>query len=209
MRAFRPFRRVPSIILVAALTFCGSAAASGQDTAVSSTPPKPSSTEDGNSSAPAASLDRIRERLTQPAPLAQSLEKRPTFHVEVEREKSLQELLAELDFDLKSNPAPAGGLYMYEQQRRMFDPIHNPLMQPYAAFSGGEFLTLAIEGLIQKYLGGKLLSSLTSSERERETAAARAEVAAAISNYCAALPAGGAGIGLCSEARRGSGVSTP
>src|SRR5258706_1592484 len=85
------------------------------------------------------SLDRIRELLAQPAPLQQSLLKRPTFKVEVEERQHIQELLATLEFDkTKPSPMPPGGRYGYETQRVMLSSITSPLMQPYAAFTAGE-----------------------------------------------------------------------
>ena len=43
-----------------------------------------------------------------------------------------------------------------EQQRRLFNPTDRPLQQPYAAFSAGEFFTIAIVNLVARYLGGRL-----------------------------------------------------
>jgi hypothetical protein len=187
--------------LLAALLAAG-AAAPRQDTAVSSTGVKtasPPSSVSPSGDAPAAdlavSLDRIRDRLSQPAPLQQSLLKRPTFKVEVEERRHIQELLATLD--LKSSPAPPGGLYGYETQRVMMNSVNQPLLQPYAVFSGSELLTLALEGLIKKYLGGAAINAITTAERARAETAARSEVSRAIVQYCAGLPDAGAGVRLC------------
>ena len=58
----------------------------------------------------------------------------------------IQAILSTLDF--KSGPRRPGGLYGYEQQQLIWNKVDRPLAQPYAAFSGGELITLAIEGLI-------------------------------------------------------------
>jgi hypothetical protein len=90
--------------------------------------------------------------------------------------------------DFKSGPAPAGGLYGFEQQRRLFSPTDYPLMQPYAAFNGGELITIALENLIARYLGGPALNALTQAARTRAEQAAREEVNREIAAYCAARP---------------------
>jgi hypothetical protein len=143
------------------------------------------------------SLDRIRELLSKPAPLQQSLLKRPTFKIEVEEQHHIQELLSTLALESKASPAPRGGLYGYETQRVMLNSLSTPLMQPYAAFSGGQLLTLAFEALLAKYLGWRALSAITTADRARAEAAAHAEVARAIVEYCAGLPDGGAGVRMC------------
>jgi len=131
------------------------------------------------------SLDRIREQLNKPAESRlHNLDVKPDFTVQIAEQRRIDEIMSKLDF--KSGPAPAGGLYVYEQQRMLFNPTDHPLQQPYAAFSGGEFITIAVENLIAKYLGGRVLSALTSAERARAEAQARGEVEQAIAEYCAA-----------------------
>jgi hypothetical protein len=144
------------------------------------------------------SVDRIRAALAQqPArPLFTTLPTdQPTFRVEVRERNRLQELMATLDF--KSGPTPAGGLYSAEQQRVMFPSTNNPLVQPYAAFSQSELLTVMVENLAGKYLLGRTLGAITSADRARAEAAARDEVRHAIADYCAAQPNAGAGIAIC------------
>ena len=179
------------ILLLAALAIPATATPPVQDSGVSSSGVTAASAE------LPVSLDRIRNRLAAPAPLQQSLAKRPTFTVEVEVE--LQQYLREVlsSIDLKNSPPPPGGLYGYEVQRVMARAVNQPLMQPYAAFGGGELLTLAIEGLITKYVVGRALDAITASGRARAEAAARAEVTRSIAEYCAGLPEGGAGLRLC------------
>lgn len=147
------------------------------------------------------SLDRIREALKQaPTQTLRGLNEQAHFRVEViERQKverqKIEELLATLDF--RSGPAVPGGLYAYEQQRIVRPPADNPLAQPYAAFSTSELLTIAIENLIVKYLGGRALAAVTSAERARAEQAARDEVARAMADFCAAQPSHGAGFQAC------------
>jgi hypothetical protein len=141
------------------------------------------------------SLDRIREGLAKPAPLLLRTDRKPDFRTQVEEEQRLSEIIASLDF--RSGPAPPGGLYQYEQQRLSRSPLEHPLMQPYAAFSGGEMITLAIENLIWQLLSGKAADAITDGDRERAEAAARVEVARAIAEYCAAQPRRGSGILVC------------
>ena len=142
---------------------------------------------DGRSDLP-VSLDHIREGLKK-APdrsLLRAVELPADFRIVILEQQRINDIMSKLDF--KSPPAPAGGLYGYEQQRRLFNPTDRPLMQPYAAFSGGEFLTIALENLIGRYLGGRLINAVSAAERERAERRAREEVDSAIADYCAARP---------------------
>jgi ribosomal protein L12E/L44/L45/RPP1/RPP2 len=156
---------------------------------------------DGDSNLP-VSLDKIREGLQQPTPLIsfRSLDERPLFRMQILERQKIEELLASLNF--KSGPIPAGGVYMFEQQRLMFNPVDHPLMQPYSGFSENELLTILVENLVGKYLGGKLVSTVSKAERARAEAAARDEVNAAVAEYCNAQPNAGEGLQLCSNLRR-------
>jgi hypothetical protein len=180
-----------------AAVLASSVAAPRQDTTVSSTggtqSPSTSPAETPTLDLP-VSLDRIRDGLSVPTPLQESLLKRPTFKVEVEQHH-IQEVLA--DLDLKHRLVPPGGLYGYETQRVMLNSVNQPLLQPYAAFSGGELLTLALEGLITKYLGGRAIDAITAGDRARAETAARTEVSREIARYCAGLPDAGVGVRLC------------
>jgi hypothetical protein len=143
------------------------------------------------------SIDKIREALEQPAPLLslRTIDERPTFRVQIQERQKIEALLATLNF--KTAPAPGGGLYGFEQQRQMFPAVDNPLRQPYAAFNQGELLTILIENLAMKYLGGRALNAITNAERARAEAAAKEEVREAVAQYCAAQPRQGAGIQIC------------
>jgi hypothetical protein len=147
------------------------------------------------------SLDKIREGLRQtPALSLRTLDERPIFRVQILERQKIEELLATLNF--KAGPVPAGGVYMYEQQRQMFNPVDRPLMQPYSAFGPGQLLTILIENLVGKYLGGKIGGAVSAAERKRAEAAAREEVNAAVAHYCNAQPNAGAGLQICSSIDR-------
>lgn len=169
----------------------------------SSADAKASQTEDAKPPALNLTPERLRELADQPAPLQQSLVERPTFRIQVEERQRFLTLLRtpEPPDPLDNRPPPPGGVYGYEVQRIALGTINHggTRMEPYAAFSGKEALTLAIEGLITKYLGGRALSSLTDFERARAEAAAREEAARAVREYCAEQIGGGAGIDICSE----------
>jgi hypothetical protein len=146
------------------------------------------------------SLDNIREALQQtPALSLRAIDERPTFRVQILERQKIEQLLATMNF--KTGPTPAGGLYMYEQQRQMFNPVDRPLMQPYAAFGPGQLLTILIENLVGKYLGGKAINAVSKMERERAEANAKEEVRAAVAHYCNAQPHLGVGIQICDTAR--------
>jgi hypothetical protein len=133
------------------------------------------------------SLNRIREGLEKPEESRlKNLDVRPDFSIQIEEQHRINEILSKIDF--KTGPAPAGGLYGYEQQQRLFNPTDRPLQQPYAAFSGSELITIAIENLIAKYLGGKAVDAVTSAARAHAEAQAREEVDQTIADYCAARP---------------------
>jgi hypothetical protein len=144
------------------------------------------------------SVNRIRQALAQPAePLKglKGLDETPTFRVEIRERMKIDELLQSLNF--KSGPPVPGGLYGYEQQRLLFPSVDNPLVQPYAAFSAGELMTILVENLVGRYLAGRAWQSITAAERARAEAAAKEEVSHAIAEYCAAQPNRGAGIQIC------------
>lgn len=145
------------------------------------------------------SLDRIRDGLARPpqGSTLKHLDIKPDFIVRIEEKAHVEAILSKLDF--KSGPAPLGGLYAYEMQQQLGSKNDRPLQQPYAAFSGKEMITLAIEGLMQRYLGGKVLDSITSAQRESAEQAAREEVATAIAAYCDAQPDGGVSLHLCTQ----------
>jgi hypothetical protein len=144
------------------------------------------------------SLDRIREALSRPSDLSglHKLDIAPDFSVQVQEQAHIQAILSTLDF--KSGPRPPGGLYGYEQQQRLWSKVDRPLAQPFAAFNSGELITLAIEGLMQKYLAGEIVNGISHAQRESAERAAREEVSRAVTNYCANQPDAGRSLNVCS-----------
>jgi hypothetical protein len=202
------------LVLVAALMMPTASAASPQDSPVSSAGVSGTQAEPAVSASvdPASrfdpveppvvfpvSLDRIRKLIGRPATVEQVLARRPTFKIEVEEEHHIQQLLSNLEFKDSKPIVPFGGSYNYEINRVMMASLGKPMMQPYAAFSGGELLTLAIEGLIAKYLGMRAVDAISAADRARAESAAKAEVARAIQDYCSGLPEKGAAVRLCTE----------
>ena len=143
------------------------------------------------------SVDKIREALQQtPALSLRTIDERPTFRMQIRERQKIEELLATLNF--KAGPVPAGGVYMYEQQRQMFNAVDRPLMQPFAAFNQGELLTILVENLVRKYLGDRVVDAVSKTERAHAEAAAKEEVRSAVEQYCNAQPNAGAGFQICS-----------
>ncbi len=142
------------------------------------------------------SVDRIRTALERPTLVSlRTLDERPTFRIQILERQRVEELLATLNF--KTTRASAGGIYWDEIQRVTWPAVDNPLLQPYAAFSGGQIVTLAVENIVGKLGAGKLLNAIGNASKNRAQAAAREEVLQAIQDYCAAQPGGGAGIQIC------------
>ena len=147
------------------------------------------------------SVAKIRQALEQtPAISLRTIDERPTFRIQILERQKIEELLASLNF--KAGPVPAGGVYMYEQQRQMFNAVDHPLMQPFAAFNQGELLTILIENLVGKYLGGRAIGAISKAERAHAEADAREDVRVAVEHYCNAQPNAGAGIQICSSVGR-------
>jgi hypothetical protein len=136
------------------------------------------------------SLDHIREGLKRQA--TDSLLKRTDipadFRIHIIEQQKIDDMLSKLDFKSGTGPIPAGGIYAYEQQRRLFNPVDHPLAQPYSAFSPGELITIAIENLVARYAGGALLNSLGSAARATAERDAREEVARDVAEYCDRRP---------------------
>jgi hypothetical protein len=152
--------------------------------------PTSSSAQDAPPNLP-VSLDKIKDALTLPPSLLplRGLNDKPTFKIEVREKQQIKidDLLASMDF--RSGPAVPGGLYGYEQNRLAFPAVDNPLRQPYAAFSQSELLTIVIENLAARYLGGRALNAVTSAERARAEQAARDEVQRALADFWAQMAA--------------------
>src|SRR5262245_49223729 len=136
------------------------------------------------------SLDHIRAGLKRQVTdsLLKRVEIPPDFRIQILEQQRIDDMLSKLDFKHLNAPAPAGGLYGYDQQQRLFNSVDNPLVQPYAAFSGGELITVAMENLIARYVGSKVISGIAEANRARAERAARQEVEKEIADYCAARP---------------------
>ena len=208
------------LVALALATFLGAAPMAAQqpsqpspgqaNSSASSTPDGSSGAANSNGTATPApsqagsglpvSLDRIRDRLARPVQGGlRNLDLKPDFVVRIEERDHLISVLSKLQVPA-SAPFPAGGLYGYEQQQIAFPKNAYPLMQPYAAFSGTELITLAVEGLAQKYLKDVVGGAISNVMKERADRAARQEVAAAIAEYCETQPNGGRDLHLCSDA---------
>jgi hypothetical protein len=142
------------------------------------------------------SLAKIREALeTTPMLSLRTIDERPTFRVQIRETQRLEELLATLKF--KPVPIPAGGVNMAEQNRIMFPWVDNPTRQQFGAFNQSELLTILVENLVGKYLGGKAINAVSKAERTSAEAAARDEVRSAVAQYCGSQPNNGAGVQIC------------
>ena len=170
------------ILIVAVVLIASPAAAQGSAPRnLSPSATVESQTQDAPALNLPVSLETIRERLARP-PALRGLDRRPDFSVTIEVEQRLQEMFRALE--LKMGPPPPGGLYAYEQQRLLFNKTDDPLAQPYAAFSGGQLLTLAIEALVGKWVMGRV----SGAQRGRAEREAREEVSRAIADFCAKQP---------------------
>jgi hypothetical protein len=170
---------------------------SSSDTQTSSTVDKKPPAEEESPGLP-VSVDRIRDALAAPSekPLLRDFTDQPDFTLTVEERVILEDFFKPEDF--RTGPVPPGGLYAYEQQRVLSNSVDQPLHQPYAAFSSGELVTLAIQGLLFRYLGQEVVDQAIAAGRAADEAAARETVMKAIRSYCAAQPSGGAAIQICS-----------
>ena len=74
-------------------------------------------------------------------------------------------------------------------------------MQPYAAFNGGQLITIALESLLGHFLAKPVQDKLTGAVRARSEREAQAEVDAAIAEYCAQRP-DRLDMALCTEPRQ-------
>ena len=82
-------------------------------------------------------------------------------------------------------PPPPGGLYALRTAATALQPDRTTRsLQPYAAFSGPQLITLAIENLIGRYVIGRV----TGAQRARAERVARTEVKRAIAEFCAKQP---------------------
>jgi hypothetical protein len=144
---------------------------------------QPSSVADAQAAGLPVSLDRIRQALEQsPVERLKGLDEKPTFKVEIQEEQKFQDLLSTLDF--KSGPVPPGGLYAYE----MLQLTTPKIFQPYAVFNQRELLVIALQNLLEKYLFGHVVETISDAEHARAEQAAREEVDRELATFVAAHP---------------------
>lgn len=143
------------------------------------------------------SLDRIREGLARPPalPSLRALERIPDFRTQVEGWRS--ELFR--PEDVQPGPIPAGGLYAYEIQRLFNNSVDNPLRQPYAAFSQGQLLEVALMSVVQTLAARTATRTIMTARRAAQERAAREEVERAMAEFCATQPNNGAGVVGCRQ----------
>jgi hypothetical protein len=136
------------------------------------------------------SLDKIRGALAQPpAELLKGLNEQPTFRLQVQEQQRFEQLMDKIKFEGGTGPEVAGGRANYELQQVIFPKVDNPLVQPYAAFSTGEVLTLGVEALVEKLVVDKVshvFGNMLRAQAERE---AREEVARNLAALQTAQPA--------------------
>src|SRR5262245_48074249 len=164
------------------LTFTAilAAAPAAAQPALSSTSPAPSASTTQDFDLP-VSLDRIRGRLEQPAVTLRGLDDVPDFKVEVREKQTIEGLVAAILRDVRKVPVPAEGVYMQEMQRQWSLALsENPLMQPYAAFSQGQLVTIVIENVVGRLLAGPVIRALSAAQRASAERSAREEVRATI-----------------------------
>jgi hypothetical protein len=163
-------------------------------------PSSPAAAQSASEDAPRwelpVSIDRIREELAKmpKESILRSLDVPADFRVRIEERRSTADLLE--GFDVGTSPPPPGGIYAYELQRMVRNPVDHPLEQPYAAFSQGELLQVAATSVMTRALTNYLTQAVSRTTRARDERAAREEVRRAIAAYCEAQT-DGAGVALC------------
>lgn len=176
-----------TVLILAVITTAAPALAADRQSPARSSSAQPEASAAQDAGSLPVSLEKIRQALAQtPAEPLRGLDERPHFKIGISEKQpiSVEDLIASMDF--KSGPAVAGGVYGYEVGRQAFPAVDNPVRQPYAAFNQPELLTIVIENLAAKYLGGRALNAVSSAERARAEQAARDEVQQAIADYWAA-----------------------
>jgi hypothetical protein len=125
------------------------------------------------------SLDRIRAALDRPSKLRlPDTRPRADFVVTVTEKSWFERTMPPVDF--RSGPVPPGGLYAYEQQRRLNPEMPMPLFN------------ISLLPLVSGVFHG-----FSSARQAQSSSEAHREVLRAVAEYCAAQPNGGTAIAIC------------
>ena len=172
------------ILLLVAVMLGGPPAAArpSQTSAAVSTP------QDAPSTDLPVSIDRIRELLGR-APAESvllGLDRQPDFTITVEERRFLKDILESLD--VKTAPAPPGGLYGYEMQQQVWNTRNSPLVRPYAAFTSGELAQVSLTSILGTLVARYLTHGVMNLSRTEAEHLAREDVRRAIDEYCSGRP---------------------
>lgn len=182
--------RLIFLLVAAILSGAAVSAQSGQPSSAASTPQDAPTVADQD--APArdlpVSLDRIRQLLADaPAnPLIGGSHPPPDFRVTVEERRFLLDILETLD--VKTEPAPPGGLYANEIQQQFWNTRNSPLGRPYAAYTSSELVQVSLTSILSALVMRYMTDSVKAMSRSQAEAAAHEEVQRAIAEYCGARP---------------------
>lgn len=169
---------VASLSLIGAVAYPMAASAQsrpeqrpGQETGSENQASEFSSESSSAVSSSVSSLKHVREALGRPpGKLHESLNRKPTFRVEIRERVPLEMLLG--DLNLGTGPAIPGGLYNYEQQQALFPSPGTP-----GRTQAGGVDLLSI--------GRSVSNAIANAKHARAASAAREEVRRAIQEYCA------------------------
>ena len=172
------------LLLVAAML--ASVAAVAQPSQAS--PPASTPQDEAPSQALPVSIDRIRELLARaPAEsVIRGLDRQPDYKITVEERRFLKDILESLD--VKTGPAPPGGLYAYEMQQQVWNTRNSPLVRPYAAFTSGELAQVSITSILGALVTRYLTNGVMNLSRTEAENLAREDVRRAIEEYCSGRP---------------------
>jgi hypothetical protein len=179
-------QRVRRLVFCAVL-LAGCAHASAQDQSTSA--PAQAPVETAPPEQTTGSLERIRALLKKdPESVLLRQADLPTIYkIQIIEQQKLDELLSKLEIG-NPGPRPWGGNALYEQSWRLFNPVDNPLMQPYAVFSPGELVDVSLKTLLFHFLGKGALKGVDALRDKVRESAAQREVDLAIAQFCEKRP---------------------
>jgi hypothetical protein len=150
--------------------------------------PPASPPQDVPSLALPVSVERIRELLGRaPAEsVLRGLDRQPDYKVTVEERRFLKDILESLD--VKTGPAPPGGLYANEIQQQVWNTRNSPLVRPYAAFTSGELAQVSVTSILGALVARYLTNGIMNLSRTEAENLAREDVRRAIEEYCSGRP---------------------